>query len=707
MNQYDKSLVRFYQPNQIHPELLGTAAINFAPYKVSSPRLHMLAAHMGQKPPLIHGEPPLIYTTVERAHAEFLYSISTDTNIIIKEVLHRFPDLAQYGDNPPESILVFERQDTGEIDILTIPYKYCNHQTFGFKYERTEAMERAYTGQMLPEGTLLAKPPTLNDTGDWCFGRNVRMGLIPSEPGIEDGLCISESTAKKFAMYGYGKVEMSFGKNKIPLNTYGDENTYIPFPKIGDVIKPSGVIMFGRNFDARLAPANMSRNALNRPNNTDESVFGVPGAVITDIKLIRGFNQSTNLPEEIDRYFMMFHEKQQAFHRSVLRLHKTLSRERGTNRYPMTPNWYSIIKNATFATDAKGKIKRETHRGSVLDDYRLTIEYQYIYIPNKGAKFTGRQGDKAVVTKIRPDNEMPMDHKGRHLDAYMDDSSTSNRMNGTRLDEIVINSCMETAVEEIRTAYLNKGVEAAWAILREALSFVSPLSIQAMDKITDPAMMAADIEEIIADPSSVPRGHVAGIRVALPPDNPVDYIRAIPALSERFPPCYGPLLLTNEDGTKVLTKYSSITGMSYVIPLDRQANKFAATASSRRQCHAIAVKPSKAARSQSPINDSPTRDKGEDETRGYASINGGNVIADNYDRNLNPEAHRQECRSIFAAANPSRITNTVPRFRHQIDPTVKRQKVIPVTGGRVVDIRDHVLRCGGTIFVAGEDGDSV
>ena len=52
-------------------------------------------------------------------------------------------------------------------------------------------------------------------------------------------------------------------------------------------------------------------------------------------------------------------------------------------------------------------------------------------------------------------------------------------------------------------------------------------------------------------------------------------------------------------------------------------------------------------------------------------------------------------------------SQTVPRHDYQIDPTVARQKVVPITGGRVVEIRDHVLRCGGVVFTMGEDGDRV
>lgn len=708
MNKFDKNKVKFYRFVQIHPEAVGTAGLNFAPYKVSSPRLHMLASHMGQKPAILYGQPALVYTTMERAYGEWLHDIKTPSRILIIEVINKFSSFTPEGQNPPLTQVVYERQDTGEIDVLEVPHNYCNHQTFGFRYIRTPTMENIYPGQVIDEGVILAKPATLNNDGDWCYGRNVRMGFLPSEPGIEDGLCISESTAKNFAMYGYGIAEMRFGKNKIPLNTYGDDNNYVPFPSIGDIIKPSGIVMFGREYDPDLAPANMTRRALRRPNQTDDPVYGVPGARVVDVRIIRGSNQSNNLPQEIDDYILKFWDKNLSYHNSILKLHRNLQKKYNTTQYKDTHIWRSLVTDALFALNTKGNIKKESYRGAPLDDVQVIIQYEYIYIPNKGAKFTGRQGDKAVVTRIRPDHEMPRDARGNHLDAYMDDSSTSNRMNGVRMDEMAFNSCMESAVEEIREAYEKDGdLDKAWSILREAAEFISPLTVDAMDEITDPMLKMEDIEFLLLKDYELPLHQTNGIRLALPPDNPVDYIAALPALDKRFPALRAPLWITNDDGTVTQTKYSTLTGKTYMFPLERAANKFSATASAKRQHHGIPVKPSKQARLASPINDSPTRDKGEDETRGHASNMGGIVMAESYDRSLNPYAHQQECRSLFAAQNPARITNTVPRHEDQIDPTVARQKVIPISGGRVVEIRDHVLRCGGVKFMQGEDGDRV
>lgn len=708
MKQLTPENVLYHREVQTHPDLMGTAGLNPKPYSVSSPRLHMFSSQIGQKPAILHGEPPLLYTGFERAHAEYLHVIKTPANIVVKEIINKYANYTPEDQNPPVTLVIFERMDTKKIDVLEIPHNYCNHQTFGFRYIRTPVMNRLYINQCIDEGTILAKPITLNDDGDWCYGRNVRMALIPSEAGIEDGLCISESTARNFAMYGYGTEEMRFGKNKILLNTYGDDKIYRPFPTIGEIIRPDGLIMASRDFDPMLAPANMTRRALSRPNNTDATIFGVPGARIVDIRIIRGSNQSNNIPPEIDEYLMKHWNRDNSFHHSILKLHQDLKREYRTEKYGMTAQWHSFVKNALFVTNVKPGVRKEAYRGSPLDDYHIIIQYEYIHIPNRGQKFTDRQAGKAVATLIKADAKMPRDAKGRHMDAYMDDSSTSNRMNSPRMDEITINSCAENCVEKIREAYLvENNVDKAWAILRRFFEIISPPSMVALDEITDVRRRIEDLDWIVMDDSDVPEHMVNGIRIASPSDMPIDWVKALPALNAEFPALEDYLWITNDDGTVVRTKYKSLTGKMYLMALERAANKFSATSSAKRQPMGIPVKPSKQARSLSPINDSPTRADGEDETRGHSSIMGSVTMMETYDRNLNPWAHQQECRSIFSSENPSRITNTVPRREDQLDPTVKHQKVIPITGGRVVEIRDHALLCSGVEFIPGEDGDAV
>jgi uncharacterized protein YqiB (DUF1249 family) len=54
------------------------------------------------------------------------------------------------------------------------------------------------------------------------------MGFLPSEPGIEDGLCISESTARNFAMYGYGTAEeLAQAQPKAMINQFSELLDYV------------------------------------------------------------------------------------------------------------------------------------------------------------------------------------------------------------------------------------------------------------------------------------------------------------------------------------------------------------------------------------------------------------------------------------------------------------------------------------------------
>lgn len=706
--KYNPEKVLFYRYVEIKPDFVGTAGLNIKPYSVSSPRLHMLSSQIGQKPAILHGQPARIFTGFEREHGKNLQLIKLPADCIIREIINMYAGYTPDGQHPPKTIVIFERMDNSSIDYIEVPHNHCKHQTFGFRYIRTEAMLNIYPEQRLSEGTILAKPITLNDDGDWCYGRNVLMALIPSEEGIEDGLCISESTAKMFAMYGYGTVDMTFGKAKILLNCHGDSKNFKPWLNIGETVPASGIIMAGREYDPDLAPSNMSGRSLRRVNQTDDPKFGIPGAKIVDIKIIKGNNQANNLPPVIEDWVNRYWDRTQQYHNSILNIHKKFKTMYRAQNYKKTPQWSRLVYNALSTVNAKNGAKKETYRNATLDDTILTTQYEYIFVPGDGAKYTDRQAGKAVACKVKPDHEMPRLADGRYVDAYMDDASTSNRMNTPRLDEVTITSCAWSAVDKIRQAYEVEGdLQKAWGILHRFYEIISPPLMEDMEAITDVYEQREEIEWILTDQKDAPPHMITGIRIASPSDMPLDWPKAIKQLNEEFPAYNDYLWITDKAGNVVQTKYKSIVGEMYLMALERAAQRFAATASAKRQHHAIPVKPSKAERASSPINDSPTRTDGEDETRGESALLGGKAVAEIYDRNLNPHSHQQECRSIFASDNPARISNTVPRNKDQLDPTVEGQKIIPIGGGRVVEIRDHTLYCGGVAFAEGEDGDAV
>ncbi|MFO5890522.1 hypothetical protein ACLBSJ_32400, partial [Klebsiella pneumoniae] len=63
---------------------------------------------------------------------------------------------------------------------------------------------------------------------------------------------------------------------------------YKPFPDIGDVIRPDGVIFAIRDHDDDLAPAEMTPRALRTLDRTfDRAVIGTPGAKVIDIDIWR------------------------------------------------------------------------------------------------------------------------------------------------------------------------------------------------------------------------------------------------------------------------------------------------------------------------------------------------------------------------------------------------------------------------------------
>ena len=706
---YDKDKIKFYREVNLKPSLMGpTAGNNIKPGSISMPRLHMSNSQFGQKPAILHGQPPKIFTGFEREHAKHLLTIKTECDCIVRSIITRNP-IKKQGQNPPNTIVVIERLDTGQIDYIEVPQNNCKHQTFGFQYVRTDVMKNLYIGESLEEGTILAKPPTLNDDGDWCYGRNVLMALIPSEVGIEDGLGISESLAKKFELHGYGTIEASFGKNRFLLNTHGDEQKYKPFLHIGEKIPDTGTILSIRKYEPDLALTNMTQTALRHPNTLDDTKSGVVGATIVDVRVTKGNPQICNLPKPVAEWVDVYWEKYIAFRSSICKTHQQLKKTMGGGKhYPATSRWNQLVADSMFVELAKGGAKKEKFRNAPCDETHISVQYEYVYTPNLGTKFTCRNAGKAVVCDIIPDHLMPLDCRGRRVEAIMDVDASMSRMNTPRNDEIALNACSETCLDEIRDAYeVEHNLNKAWSILQEFYDCISPAMSLSMEGLSTDQKIE-DIEDILKPQEEQDAfNKIAGIRLGLPSDNPVDWVEAIDHLEKRFPPLKGPMTFFDADGNPFQSEKDILVSHLYLMVLERAAQSYAATSSAKRQPYGVPVKASKSEKNSSPISDSATKTNGEDEERGHLSLIGPLGSRETFDRNLNPQAHRELCRSIYHSENPARIRNAVPRTYEQIDPTVPGQKVVPLKGGRVHEILRHTQRCGGYAHEYGEDGDKV
>ena len=62
-----------------------------------------------------------------------------------------------------------------------------------------------------------------------------------------------------------------------------------------------------------------------------------------------------------------------------------------------------------------------------LDDWRVQVDYSYPIIPTLAHKLSDLSAGKGVITKVVPDEDMPVDIHGTRAEVIIDDSQ---RLNG-------------------------------------------------------------------------------------------------------------------------------------------------------------------------------------------------------------------------------------------------------------------------------------
>lgn len=667
-----------YRYMETHSRVLGVSGLNPWPGYNSASRVLMFSSQLQAAMTLINGDMRRTYTGMERRFGELTHSIKFPTDSEVLDVISKHPKRFQSGkDNSvaPETLVVFRSMETGEVDVLEVKPHFWNHQHFGFDYKFTKNWDKLGSSSYFRRGDKLADSPSIDDHGNYRMGVSVPIAFISSTEGNEDGICIAESLVERLASTGYGQRQYSWGKTMVPLNLYGDDEVYKPFPEIGDPIRDDRIIMAFREYNPDLAPSTMSASALREVRRSDRKIYAEAGSVVVDINVIKGSSNNSSMSEHMDVQPMKYWKSCQTFYKRIVERDKALQSNLGPS-YRRSAAWHRTVVDAIAMTESYNRPKvRLSNRKSEHDDWHVDITFKYLHLPRVGSKATDLHAGKAVIVRIRPDHEMPIDADGNRALAVMDSGANVNRMNKGRLYEQAYNACgRKTQLNLIQMHKKGRSYEEMWEYLLPLYRILTPLAVPEMTK------SSFDYKAHIDD--FMENGHY----FFMPPDNPIDGPKTLALLRKYYPPCLGPVELTKNDGTKVMTRDTVLIGEVYMIPLDRAGNSFSAVSSAPRQHFGVLAKPSKADKHTRPIKESPTRIAGESETRLFYSACGGEMVAELLDQTNDPKSHRAILDSITHAVNPAAIDKAIDR------------KKLPRRGGRVMEGLQNVLSSGGVRF---------
>lgn len=385
------------KPSELDPVLMGTGALNVLKIANSSPRVQMFMSHVGQALVIEGATPRRLQTGIEREFGKYTFSIKMPCDAKVLKIIEKYPRSIgrdSINDNP-RTLIIYEDEYSKEVGIVEIPKFHCEHQYFGFSYVITEDAKKITAGSFVKKGTILADSPTIDKNRNWCYGieSNVAMMSVPAI--IEDGVVVSKSYLEKLKTKGFESRVGSFGKNKYPLNLYGDIDNYKPYPDIGDRIRDDGLLMAFREYDDLLGPIEMTPAALLIPDFMyDKLIYAKPGGKVIDLIVNHDINSGFYpTPEEMTPQLIKYNSAARVYYQAIIDEHKRLK-----DPLRITPQFHRLVVEAYAYTNNQGSLKSQgkinyTYRRASLDDYRVEVFFEYEVKPTIGFKITGCAGD--------------------------------------------------------------------------------------------------------------------------------------------------------------------------------------------------------------------------------------------------------------------------------------------------------------------------
>ena len=400
--------------NELRPELVGVHSFNFGIAHNSPSRSQMMGSHLSQKLVIQGSEPARTQTGAEHEFGKSTFAVKMPANGRIIQVIERYPRGVSEGslNFNPETLVVFEHEDTKQIDCFTIPYHTSYHQFFGYKNEMKDGLSKLVPHAYIPKGVVFCDTPANKDFHNYTYGVNLNTALM-SVPGVsEDGIIIARDVLPKLRFNIYETRTADFGSKTHPRFIYGD----MPFPGIGEEVRPDGLLMAFRTYDEDLAPVEMGINDIHNVDYTfdrclyarEEQVYADEKGVqhikrgrIVDIKIIANNEVSRKLPKQIAAPFEKYAKAYRQYWLNLLALEQRLSYERkkkfGDATLNISPMLQSLLVEARAITNHQSRDLKGTlnliHRRAPLDEYSITFTIEYEITPNIGFKLTARNGD--------------------------------------------------------------------------------------------------------------------------------------------------------------------------------------------------------------------------------------------------------------------------------------------------------------------------
>lgn len=667
---------------EIKAEFLGISAINPFVANVSSPRSCMDCSHFSQRPSLLAPDEPIIKTGIEYELGKTIDHPTVPQDCTVKAIIPRY---SEYGFAPPEVTLIveYERAGTLYIDIIHVPAYNSNHNVFGYRQGYTSALESLQFNSALPKDTVLAAADSYGSDGCYKYGLNAN-AVFMSHPSVsDDGYVISESFAKRAAMFGVTKRVINITKNTIPVNLNGTMEDFKFIPELGGLVRPDGLLCATRERNDWFSVSDLNSRNLSQVDMTfDNLTYVNPGSYILDVKVIRGNYHksefSSKMTEQLDNMAAMYinycTKVANGYERLIKEkktLYGSLDKIRTTG-----PCHRHVTDCSILVRHAETGRNKLSHRKLPIDQYRVEVTIANVIIPGMGSKLTDRAAAKGVNCLILPDNQMPVDKYGNVADVMSDPNSTVSRMNNARAYEAYTGAASRDNWMRLRQTYTQRyGPEFVEAMTDEQLEEIRAYLVgfhRLINSESENFYLSLNSEELRADLRKCKSfGYLS---IYYPPDNERNVTDVIDDMDKTiYAPLYDTVTYVNGKGETHTTVQPVRMGVMYMMFLEKIANTYSAVSSSKVNNFGFPVKGTNVDKFRYPHSLTPTKLPGETEKRIFASFLNAEGPAEIQDLAMNPNSHKALYRHALESDKAFDVDYNIDREANPYDQTKSLQ----------------------------------
>lgn len=414
-------------------DILCIGLTSLASYS-SSARSSMLTQHLVQALVPNNPEVPAVSTSYEHMFGKFSTSYkTTDSKLKVIKKIKKHDDYVY-------TLLVYDPKHD-MYDIIERHEVKNMAENYGYRYNN-EVIDSYDEGDTIPKNTTLYKSPCIDENENFMYGVNAKVVYVVSQETIEDAVVISESFANKLSTTKVDTCEIPFNDNDIFLNLYGDNDNYKCFPDVGEKTKKS-IICATRRKNKIMDQLNLKNSNLKKifPNDDVFQVLDNYRIVDIDIWSNKSYDEIPDIPayEQVKKYYKRmidyYTEIYDAFGKLIdgkCKYTKELSRLYAKARDFLDPSCKYADEDKMFSN--------------------MVIEFTMMKSEKlrRGCKLCGRFGNKSVISKVIPDEEMGISEDGIVPDIRMDALGVVGRLNSGQCIEQELNWIADKVKNEMK-----------------------------------------------------------------------------------------------------------------------------------------------------------------------------------------------------------------------------------------------------------------